>query len=169
MSGRTKSDRSPLGGLMRGQVIRDIALSGMTQAALAEKYGVSQPAISAFAARHAERIAEVRANAEDEFAGILIAQKRRRLAAYEELYELALQPQPKISPSGKIVREVVRDEETGEDVEVVVTEINVRDAALMLKSSAEEMGQLPTRLQIQGDMQTTTTYRVESVNVEDLK
>lgn len=169
MSGATKADRSPLGGLKRAQVIRDLALSGLSQTALAEKYGVTPSAISQFASKHREQIADVRADSENEYAGILIAQKARRLAAYEELYETALTPQPKVSPSGKIVKDQMLDPDTGQWVDAMVTEVDVRAAAQVLKQAAEEMGQLPTRLQIQGDMQTTTTYRIEGASPDDLK
>lgn len=157
----------PLGGLKRHGLIRQLALTDTTQPELAEQYGVTQQAISHFAKRNAEAIAAVRADADNEFAGILIAQKAARLAAYEELHTIAITPQPKISPSGKIVKEWITDED-GNDVEVVVNEIDVRAAALVLKQSAEEMGQLPTRLQIQGDMQTTTTYKIEGFSESDL-
>jgi transcriptional regulator with XRE-family HTH domain len=164
MSGATKRDRGKLGGLVRRQVIRDLALSGLSQTALAEKYGVSQPSISEFKARNAEEIAAVMADAENEFAGILIAQKAARLAAYQELYGVAVSPTPKISASGKTVTYV--DPESGESG--VVMEVDVRAAATVLKQAAEEMGQLPTRLQVSGEMATTTTYRIENVSNDDL-
>jgi hypothetical protein len=165
--GASKADRMPLGGLVRHKLMREIALGDLNGVQLAEKYGVSTAAISQFKQRNAEGIKAIVADADNEFAGILIAQKVARLAAYEELHAIAITPQPKISPSGKIVKEWITDED-GNDHEVVVNEVDVRAAALVMKQAAEEMGQLPTRLQIQGDMQTTTTYRVEGVSPEDL-
>jgi hypothetical protein len=167
MSGANKADRMPLGGLVRRKVIRDLALSGMTQQAIAQKYGVTPGAVTQFKQRNAEEIAAVAAAADDDYAGILIAEKANRLAAYQELYELSLKPQPKIAPNGKIVRETVPDED-GNEVDAIVTEVDVRAAATMLKSAAEEMGQLVQRQSISGDMQTTTTYRIENVSNEDL-
>lgn len=164
MTGASKADRGKLGGLVHRQVVRDLALSKQSQYALAEKYGVTQQAISHFAKRNAEEIAAVAAAADDEFAGILIAQKQARLAAYQELYGIAVSPTPKISASGKTVSYV--DPETGEAG--VVMEVDVRAAATVLKQAAEEMGQLPTRLQVSGDMQTTTTYKIEGVDPSDL-
>ena len=119
----------PLGGLNKRRVIRDLALTAMTQQELADKYGVTRAAISAFKMRNAEEIAAVAADADNEYAGIWIADKANRLTAYGEIYE----------------------------------------AMQALKSVAEEMGQLPTRLQVSGEMATTTTYRIENVNPEDLK
>jgi hypothetical protein len=141
--------------------MRDLALSGMTQQAIADKYGVTQGAVSQFKDKHAEAIAEIAAAADDEYAGIWIAQKQNRLEALAEIAEIAMQPTPKITTKGT----VVFHPETGD----LVSEVDGRLAAQVMKQAAEEMGQLPTRLQVSGDMNTTTTYRVESVNVEDLK
>jgi transcriptional regulator with XRE-family HTH domain len=168
MSAETKADRMPLGGLVKRQVIRDIALGTMSQSQLGEKYGVSQPAISQFAKRNAEEIEAVRSKADDEFAGLLIAAKQNRLAAYQDLYEIALKPQPKISPSGKLVKEWITDED-GQQVEVIVQEVDVRAAAQMLKQAAEELGQLPNRLTLAGEVGVKTNYTVAGVEIADLK
>jgi hypothetical protein len=161
------ANRGKLGGLKTHGLIRELALSDIRQSELARKYDVTEGAITQFKHKHAEAIAAVRADADNEFAGILIAQKAARLAAYEELHAIAITPQPKISPSGKIVHETVMNEH-GELEDAIVNEIDVRAAALVLKQAAEEMGQLPTRLQIQGDMQTTTTYKIEGFSESDL-
>jgi transcriptional regulator with XRE-family HTH domain len=168
MSAETKADRMPLGGLVKRQVIRDIALGTMSQSQLGEKYGVSQPAISQFAKRNAEEIEAVRAKADDEFAGLLIAQKQNRLAAYQDLYEIALKPQPKISPSGKLVKEWITDED-GNQVEVIVQEVDVRAAAQMLKQAAEELGQLPNRLTLAGEVGVKTNYVIDGIDPGALK
>lgn len=168
MTGATRRDRGKLGGLKRNGLIRKLALGGQSQADLARQYDVTDGAITQFRDRNAEAIAAIRADAEDEFAGILIAQKAERLRAYEELYEVATEPTPKISPSGKLVKEWIMDED-GVSSEVVVHEVDVRAAAQVLKQAAEEMGQLPTRLQVAGELGVTTTYRVEGVNPSDLQ
>lgn len=161
-------DRGKLGGLKRRQVIRLLAAEEITRSEIARRYDVSPAAITQFADKHAEEIKAVRANMDDEFAGILIAQKASRLAAYGELYEIATTPTPKISANGKTVEVFEVDEETGEGKSSMVMEVDVRAAATVLKQAAEEMGQLPTRLQVSGDMQTTTTYRIEGVDPSDL-
>jgi hypothetical protein len=153
-------NRGKLGGLKTHGLIRELALTDATQVSLARKYDVTEGAITQFKQKHAEAIAAVRADADNEFAGILIAQKAARLAAYEEQHRIAMTPTPKVSNKGTIVF----DPETGDPV----YEVNLGAANQTLKQAAEEMGQLPTRLQIQGDMQTTTTYRVEGVSPEDL-
>jgi len=154
-------DRGVLGGLNRRRVMRDLALTDMTQQAIADKYGVSQPAVAAFKRKHAEAIAEIAADADNEYAGIWIAQKQNRLEALAEIVEIAMQPTPKITNKGT----VVFHPETGD----LVQEVDGRLAAQVMKQAAEEMGQLPTRLQVSGDLNTTTTYRVEGVSPEDLK
>jgi transcriptional regulator with XRE-family HTH domain len=168
MSAETKADRMPLGGLVKRQVIRDIALGTMSQSQLGEKYGVSQPAISQFAKRNAEEIEAVRSKADDEFAGLLIAAKQNRLAAYQDLYDIALKPQPKISPSGKLVKEWITDED-GQQVEVIVQEVDVRAAAQMLKQAAEELGQLPNRLTLAGEVGVKTNYVIDGIDPGALK
>ncbi len=124
--------------------------------AIAEKYGVTPGAITQFADRYADEIAAVRADMDNEFAGILIAQKATRLAMYEEIAERALEPTPKIDNKGN----QVVDRATGE----LVYEFDGRLAAQVAKQAAEEMGQLPTRVQVTGDMNTTTKYIVEGVD-----
>lgn len=161
MSGATRRDRGKLGGLKRNGLIRKLALGGQSQAELAREYDVTDGAITQFRDRNAEAIAAIRADAEDEFAGILIAQKANRLAAYDELAQIAMVPTPKIDNKGTHVR----DAETNE----LVYEVDGRLLATALKQAAEEMGQLPTRLQVAGELGVTTTYRVEGVDPSDLR
>lgn len=162
----TRRDDGPLGGLVRRKVIREIALMepGTTLAQLAKKYGVSGAAMTKFKQRHAEEIAAVAADADNEFAGILIAQKAYRLAALQEMHEIAMTPQPKVAANGNVAMRINPD--TGELEEVM--EVDVRAAALVSKQAAEELGQLPTRVQITGSMDTTTTYKIVNVSDDDL-
>jgi hypothetical protein len=169
MSGATKGDRSKLGGRVARALARDLALTKLSQTALAEKYGVTQSSISEFKARRAEEIAAIAADADDQYAGIWIAQKEARLAELARLHDIALTPTPKVAPSGKIIREWVTDPETGVDTEVIVSEVDGRLAAQVMKQAAEEMGQLPTRLQVSGDMSIKTNYTVEGVDPKDLR
>jgi hypothetical protein len=114
--------------------------------------------------RHAEEIAAVAKNADDEFAGILIANKAFRLGAYQQAYEDASVPQPKVTPAGKVAYMV--DPESGEEVPVM--EIDVRAQMQALKQAAEELGQLPNRVTLSGNLETTTTYRIVNVTDDDL-
>ena len=103
----------------------------------------------------------MRANIDDEFAGILIARKEERLSAYQELYEAATTPVPVHDPrTGKPLIDA-----SGEPY----MEADGNLAAKVLKQAAEEMGQLPTRLQVQGGLDVTTNYRIEGVDPEAMK
>lgn len=150
-------------------MVRLLAAEEISRSEIARRYDVTPSAVTQFANKHAEEIAAVRADMDNEFAGIAIADKKNRVSAYEQLYEVATKPTPKVAPNGKLVREMVTDPETGETTEVVVHEVDVRAAAGILKNVAEEMGQLTTRTQVTGDMQTTTTYRIEGVSPEELR
>lgn len=165
MSGATRAERGKLGGLKRLKVMRALAAGEQSQSQIAEEFGVTQQAISDFGRRYATEIQEIRANLADEFAGLWIARKANRLAMYEEIAQQALKPTPKVSPSGKVVRDI--DPETGEVY--VVMEVDGRTALSAGKQAAEELGQLATRVQLGGELSTTTTYRVEGVQPEDLR
>lgn len=161
-----RADDGKLGGLIRRKLIRELALRepGTKLGDIAKKYDVSASAITHFAKRHAEEIATVAANADDEFAGILIAQKAYRLAAYQEMHEIAMTPQPKVSANGKVA--YVFNIETGQDE--MVMEVDVRAAALVSKQAAEELGHLTNRVTLSGQLDTTTTYKIVGVSDDDL-
>jgi predicted transcriptional regulator len=108
---------------------RELASKEQTRTALAEKYGVSQPAISQFAKRHAQRIEEIRANLDDEFAGLWIAKKRNRITAYQADVEL-------------IDTKAQKDGATMADADMI------RVKTTIMKAVAEELGQLPARVTV---------------------
>lgn len=161
-----RPDEGKLGGLVRRKLVRECALKlpGVTWGSIAKRYDVSLNALKSFRDRHAEEIAAVAAAADDEFAGILIAQKAYRLAALQEMHEIALTPQPKVATNGKIVTRW--NPETSEDEEVM--EVDVRAAALVSKQAAEELGQLANRVTLSGQLDTTTTYKIVNVSDDDL-
>lgn len=157
----TRRDNGPLGGLVRRKLIREIALMapGDTLSALAKKYGVSSAAMTKFKQRHADEIAAVAKDADDEFAGMLIAQKAFRLGLLQEIAEKAGEAVPKVTPAGK----VAYDEDGNQ-----IMEIDYRAQMAALKQAAEELGQLANRMTISGDINTTTTYRIVNVTDDDL-
>lgn len=146
--------------LVRRRVQTLLAHGQLTQEAIGEQFGVTQQAVSDFARRHAETITQIRDNAADEFAGLAIAQKATRLQVYEELLAAAMQASPKSTASGR----VVVDPETGS----TVYEIDAGTAAKILRNVAEELGHLPTRLQLGGEVGIRTNYKIEGVTPEDL-
>jgi hypothetical protein len=164
MTGSTRSERGKLGGLKRLQVMRELAAGGQSQEAIAAKHGVTQGAVSQFAKKYAVEIQEIRENMADEFAGLWITKKHNRLAMYEEIAAQALKPTPKVTPAGKLI--TVINPETHEPE--VVMEIDGRAALAAGKQAAEELGQLATRVQLGGELATTTTYKIEGVQPEDL-
>lgn len=123
----------------RRALCRDLALSDVTQSKLAERYGVTDGAITQFKQKHAVEIAAILADSANEFAGILIADKVNRLATYEALLEDAAQ--------------------VGDG----------KQAAKLLHAVAEEMGHLPQRVQLSGQVDTQTRYQIDGVNPEDLR
>lgn len=146
--------------LRRRKLQLAIAHGGHTQGQLAEQYGVTQPAISQFASRHAETIQAIRDDASNEFAGLALAEKHNRIAALVDLYEQSLVSTPKITNKGT----VVIDPETGE----FVREIDGRLAAQVIKQIAEELGQLPNRLTVAGEIGVRTNYTVAGVDPKGL-
>ena len=91
---------------------------------LAEKYGLSPMGISAFAKRHARAIDDIREHIEDEFAGLPLAQKRNRIAAYEDEVDRLLEDPRANHHEWSKARQMA------------------------YRSIAEELGQLPPRQQI---------------------
>lgn len=147
--------------LTRRMLQTDLAHSGLSQSKLGEKYGVGQSAISDFARRHAATIQQIRDDAADEFAGLAIAKKAARLEVYRELLDAAMSPVPKIA--GKDAG-YVRDEDGN-----VVYEINAAVAQKILRNVAEELGELPNRVTLGGEVGVTTNYTINNVAVENLK
>lgn len=127
-------------GWVKHRLIRDFALGEKTGRTLAEQYGVSTTSISSFKKRHAMEIEEVRNNLADEYAGVWVAQKLNRIRQYQEEAEKMMKG---TSPR---------------NAEVMVT---------ILKAVAEELGQLPTRSQVNVSNETTV-YQVVGISSDDI-
>jgi hypothetical protein len=69
---------------------RGLATGEQTRAQLARRFGVTTSYVSQFAKKYAVEIAAIREKLDDEFAGLWIAQKELRIAAYQAEYERAL-------------------------------------------------------------------------------
>jgi hypothetical protein len=125
----------------RRKLIRQLALTDIGDREACKQYGVDDASMFRFRKRHAEEIAAVAANAADEFAGMWIAEKINRLTVYGDMLEQAL--------------------DKGE----------LQNAARILRNAAEEMGHLPSRVQISGDIGVHTSYSIidESGNAVDLQ
>lgn len=133
-------ERRKLRGYVAYDLVQDLAFGNLTHAQLGEKYGVSRPAITAFKARHAERIAEVVANKDDAFAGLWIAKKERRIAEY------------------------LRDVEEVNDLDTPDAQLK-RVKHNALRAVAEELGQLKTNVEVESKVH----YTVEGVDLDKLR
>jgi transposase-like protein len=126
------------GALERGHVrlklIRELAKGEHSQSELARRFGVSAQAISAFVQRHAERIADVASRLDDEFAGLWVAEKTNRIATYQQQIE--------------DIAELLGDPEQVGKAGVGYAEV-VRTAQAAMKAVADELGQIPAKVQVQ--------------------
>jgi hypothetical protein len=124
-------------------LIRDLAMDAVSQAELAEKYGVAQPSISAFKLRHADEIEAVRndllSDVHDETVGLWIVDKVARIAEYQQDVDDANEEL----------------EARGFDTHIIKAKHNA------MKAVAEELGALPTRgAPIQTDTEQHVVYRI---------
>jgi hypothetical protein len=142
---------------IRAELIRLLATGEHSQTALAERYDVGQQSISAFAKRHAADIARVRtvlaAHADDEFAHLWAADKRARIATYQDQVDQ--------------IADLMADPESAARAGVQAAEM-WRTAQTALKSVAEELGQLPNRSTIAHEGGVSVRYEVVGVALEDL-
>lgn len=127
-------------GWVKHRLIRDFALGEKTGEELAKIYGCSGTSISAFKKRHAVEIEECRNHLADEYAGLWVAEKMKRIAEYQEAAE-------------KMARGA-----SPRNQEVLVS---------ILKAVAEELGQLPTRAQVNVSNETTV-YQVVGISEDDI-
>jgi transposase-like protein len=119
---------------VRLQLIREIATGEHTQSELAARYGVTQQAISDFTQRHAQRIADVAAKLDDEFAGLWVANKAKRIATYQQQID--------------DIAELLGDPEQAVKAGVGYAE-TVRTAQAAMRAVADELGQIPARMQVE--------------------
>lgn len=124
---------------IRQSLIRELAQSEK-QRDLATKYGVTEGAITQFKTRHALRIEEVRQNLDDEFAGLWIAKKQNRIEIYQNDLEM---------------------------LEIINNPDNIKIKTALLKGVAEELGQLPPKVNVQ--VNQPITYHIEGVDPDELK
>lgn len=135
-----QGERSPLERpWVRRALCRDLALSDVTQSDLAEKYGVTPSSITTFKQRHVQEISAIQQDTADEYAGLLLASKQARIATYSDMIEQA--------------------HDRGDD----------KTAGRLLRQIAEELGALPQRTVISGQLDTQSRYVIDGVDLEALK
>lgn len=142
----------------RLKLIRALALGEKTNAELAREREVTASAIKEFARRHAAAIAEVKVNVTDTMAGLWIAQKHERVAAYQQNAELIAREIEALTDGRVTVHGGDEDErdEHGEDDDATADVSGAigrltRAYDRALRSVAEELGQLPTRMIVKSE------------------
>lgn len=130
--------------------MRALATGNESIPELAKMFDATVGGIRAFAVRHAQKIAEIRENLEDQFAGLWIASKENRLAVYEKTIEESNDEIQRILMGGRRAGEPADDDAAEEPV------VDTSDALARLhrtvhravRQSAEELGQLPSRVAV---------------------
>lgn len=145
----------------RRALMVQLARGNKTQTQLAGEYGVHQTSVSEFKFRHADEIQAIIDNGLDEMTGIALAKKEARLATYQELINRLIVGTPKVAGKDGVQ---VRDPETGDPI----YEIDAGQINKALRSMAEELGQLPARVVITGDLEVKTNYQINGVEPGDL-
>lgn len=119
---------------VRAKLIRDLARGENTQRELAARYGCTQQSISDFGKRHVERIAELAGRLDDEFADLWAADKRNRLAVLQSQIE--------------DIADTMADPEQAARAGMQAAEMH-RVQQQALRAIADELGQIPGRVQVQ--------------------
>lgn len=152
--------RGVIRGAVRWGIIRDLA-EGKTQSSIARMYGLSQALISNFNRDHADEIGEVRGKLEDAYEGLWIADKRRRVAEYQDIAT-------EMGEAGRTNELAVEDDDDGTNQRAYISTVEARRAQMAaLRSVADELGAIPQRVQVEGG-QTPVRHVLEGVNTEDL-
>lgn len=127
-------------------LLHELAENELTQRVLARKYGISQARVSQLGTQYADEVEDMRADLEDEYAGLWLAQKAERVKAYMRLAEML-----------------------EEDLQVSGLESSfINQLQKVYKNIAEEMGQLPARV-IVTQTGPKADYTVGGVDPRELK
>lgn len=149
MANRGALERAPV----IAELVRLLALGQHTQTELGERYAVSPSAISRFAVRHVDKISRQRDRLDDQFAGIVYADKIARVA------ELSAQIEQ--------IADLMADPDQAARAGVQAAEM-WRTVQTALRNIAEEKGELPSRHNVQVEGGVTVRYELVGVDVEDL-
>lgn len=111
---------------------------------LAKEYGVHSRSMEMFRKRHKQEILDARKLSEDEFVNLWISDKANRIAVYQD--------------------EILRAVAAGD----------TRAVTRILRNVAEEMGHLPSRMQLSGSVDVRTSYSIvgedgAAIDLKDLR
>lgn len=179
---------SHLRGWKLHRVLQDLAVGTKTQLQIADEWGVTQQAISAIAKREAHRVERYRASAEDKFAGLWIADKEARVAELQDdadeakavaalLSSQLLGNSPTVGSAGPTSPvssgTVAPSVPSGASPTMPVDPASVgaltalmRVRANALRQAADEMGQIPAKVQITVSP-VSVDYTLNGVSPED--
>lgn len=134
---------------------------GKSQQSIADKFGITQQAVSEFALKHKDEIESLRERVRAIGEGLWIADKEARIGAYQETAErvealLDAEREP-VDDDGK------RKRGTGG---VPLAEL-LRTQQAAYRAVADELGQIPQRVQVEGGG-TPVRHIIEGVDIGDL-
>lgn len=139
----------------------------MTHEQLSEQYDVSRTAITMFAGRHREAIERKREGIAGEFDGLWIAKKSRRIAEYQDDVELA-NAEMKLIVDKRDEAMLIAEHGGLADVSDALGKLG-RLKHRAIQSTAEELGQLPSRVQVNvGGERVRHIVEVEGANIDDV-
>lgn len=160
---------APLAGRVKYELINHLAKGEIKQTELARRYGVTPAAITEFKRRHKDKIADLIAAKMDGMALLWVADKKKRIAEYQEALERI--------EGAEAERKAAVLAAMGEtlDAEALVSMSEqlkpdpavIRTQAKLLRNIAEELGQLPARLQIEMG-ETRVRHVLEGVDLDKL-
>lgn len=116
------------------QLKRELAAGEVKRTVLAKKYDVTTGYITQFAQRYAREIDEIKDKLDDEFAGLWIADKSKRLDAYEDLYSQASDHphaghhewiKARAGILSNVAKELGQDHESGTTVNHIIVGVNL--------------------------------------------
>lgn len=131
-------------GHVKLRLLHDLAAGSKHQSELAKQYGVTEGRISQIKSENIDRIEAIRANAENEFSGLWIADRKNRIAEYESDVE------------------DINESLMSSNLEKMVHPYLLSAKHRALKSAAEETGQLTT------NFAAKVEYNVTGVDTERL-
>lgn len=163
-----KLDRGP----RRAQLIRMLAQGDRTRAQLARYFDCDRSSITEFADRWKQEIETAKADIENEFADLWIADKRARLAEYQDDIARIHTMQDRLGEIWAELRQgpdVAKQEVLMAEAEALSADAvqwaRVKQAAL--RAAADELGQIPAKMQLMVD-QSVTHVVIEGVDLDDL-
>lgn len=159
---------------VRHALIRDIVDAKMNTRALCDKYGCTADGLASFKRRHRDTIETVKANLENKLAGLWIADKWQRVASYQTTVEIADDEIAKAREGRLSTLGRVRGDDDVEYQVELVTDISdvigrlERARHRALRSAAEELGQLPSRVALMFDDAKKVKHLIEGVDLDKL-